>query len=313
MRSPNTPPVSNSKPTIAVLLTAFNGTPWIKEQIDTILNQENVDLTLFISVDQSSDGTEALVDQLTATDARIKALPHGEHFGGAGANFFRLFKEVDFSHYDFVALSDQDDIWNSNKLSTAISSLKANDVQGYSSNVTAFWPNGQMHFIDKAQAQVKWDFLFEAAGPGCTYVITRELAIEFASFLQTQSEAVSEVQLHDWLLYAFSRAQNRSWFIDSKPSLLYRQHANNQFGANVGFSAFVTRAKKVLNGWGFDQSRAIAKAIGLENSLFVQTWNKHTRLGYLQLGLHCMQCRRRLRDKFLFLFACISLFLFPPQ
>jgi rhamnosyltransferase len=52
------------RPTIAVLLAAFNGTPWLKEQVDSILAQENVDLTLFISVDQSSDGTEALVDHL---------------------------------------------------------------------------------------------------------------------------------------------------------------------------------------------------------------------------------------------------------
>ena len=313
MKSPVTPTTKNTRYSIAVLLAAFNGTLWLKEQIDSVLLQQDVEITLYISVDQSIDGTEALVDQMAATDKRIKVLPHGQHFGGAGPNFFCLFREVDFSQYDFVALSDQDDIWNLNKLSAAISSLKANSAQGYSSNVTAFWPDGKKHFIDKAQAQVKWDFLFEAAGQGCTYVLTKTLAREFASFLLTHSEAVSHVQLHDWLLYAFSRAYKYPWFIDSKSSLLYRQHANNQFGANVGFSAFATRAKKVLNGWGFDQSRAIAKAIGLENSLFVQTWSKNTRLGYLQLGLHCMQCRRRLRDKFLFLFACISLALFPPQ
>jgi len=301
------------RPTIAVLLAAFNGTPWLKEQVDSILDQENVDLTLFISVDQSSDDTEAIVDQLAATDARIKVLPHGKHFGSAGANFFRLFRELDFSPYDFVALSDQDDIWNLNKLSTAITALKVNDAQGYSSNITAFWPDGQKYFIDKSQAQVKWDYLFEAAGPGCTYVVTRALAIEFASFLKTQSEAVSQVQLHDWLLYAFSRAKGYPWYIDNKSSLLYRQHANNQFGANVGFSAFLMRAKKVLNGWGFDQSRAIARAIGLANHPFVENWSKGTRLGYLQLGLYCKQCRRRMRDKYLFLFACISLFISPPR
>jgi rhamnosyltransferase len=300
-------------PTVAVLLAAFNGTSWLREQINSILLQQDIDLTLYISVDQSCDGTEALVDQIATIDRRITVLPHGQHFGGAGANFFRLFKQVDFSHYDFVALSDQDDIWNPNKLSIAIAALRANSAQGYSSNVTAFWPDGQMHFIDKSQAQVKWDFLFEAAGPGCTYVLTKTLALEFASFLLTHSEAVSHVQLHDWLLYAFSRAYKYPWFIDSKSSILYRQHANNQFGANVGFSAFLIRAKKVLNGWGFDQSNSIAKAVGMADSQFVKTWSTGTRIGYLRLGLHFMQCRRKFRDKFLFLFACISLFLFPPR
>jgi rhamnosyltransferase len=302
-----------AKPTIAVLLAAFNGTPWLTEQVNSILSQADVELTLYISVDQSSDGTEALVDQLATTDARITVLPYGERFGGAGANFFRLFKTVNLSQYEFVALSDQDDIWNANKLSKAIAALKSHDADGYSSSVTAFWPDGQMQFINRAYDQVKWDYLFESAGQGCSYVLTRSLALDFQSFLNTHTHEIQQVEMHDWLLYAFSRTRQHPWFIDSESSLQYRQHATNQFGASVGFSAFVIRAKKVLNGWGFDQSLHIAKAIGLADNPFVATWSKGSRIGYLQLGLHCLQCRRRPKDKVLFLFACISLFLLPPH
>ncbi|QWD73282.1 glycosyltransferase [Polynucleobacter sp. UB-Raua-W9] len=302
-----------ANPSVAVLLAAFNGSLWLKEQIDSILLQQDIDITLYISVDKSSDGTEALVDRMSSDDKRIQALPHGEYFGGAGANFFRLLKSIDLAQYDFVALSDQDDIWSLNKVTNAVAALKANHAEGYSSNITALWPNGKNLLINKAQKQVKWDFLFEAAGPGCTYVLTKKFAIELQKFIATNWDAVNRISLHDWLIYAYARANGYRWFIDPYSSLLYRQHANNQVGANVGLSAFLVRAKKVLNGWGLNQSLLIANAVGLGTSPFVSSWSKGNRLGYLSLTSHFWQCRRRLKDKFLFLMACISLALVPPQ
>jgi len=300
-------------PTIAVLLAAFNGTAWIKEQIDSILDQQEVDITLFISVDQSNDGTEALVDQLAASDSRIKVLPHVQHFGSAGANFYRLIKEVDFSKYLYAALSDQDDIWNIDRLKNAISSLEKNHAEGYSSNVTALWPDGRKRFLDRSQAQKDWDFLFEAAGPGCTYVFKRSLAIDFQSFIKSNWESVQEIQMHDWLLYAFSRAKKRCWFIDKKSSLMYRQHANNQFGASAGISAFLARVRRVLNGWGLTQSLAIAKAVGLSKDPFILSWSKKSRYSYLRLSTHCLKCRRKGKDQFLFFSACLGLAIFSPK
>ena len=52
-----------SNPSIAVCLTSFNGVPWLSEQIDSIHSQSGVALTVFISVDVSSDGTEKWIDQ----------------------------------------------------------------------------------------------------------------------------------------------------------------------------------------------------------------------------------------------------------
>ena len=303
----------HTQPRVAVLLAAFNGTQWLKEQIDSILLQEDVAVSLYINVDQSSDGTEDFIDQLSKEEPRIHTLPYGQHYGGAAANFYHLIKNIDFNQYDCVALSDQDDIWLTKKLFTAIANLNKSNADAYSSNITAFWPNGKKLLINKAQHQVRWDFLFEAAGPGCTYVLTKKFAIDLQKFIATNWDAVNLISLHDWLIYAYARANGYRWFIDPYSSLLYRQHANNQVGANVGLSAFLVRAKKVLNGWGLNQSLLIANAVGLGTSPFVSSWSKGNRLGYLSLTSHFWQCRRRLKDKFLFLIACISLALAPPQ
>lgn len=301
------------QPRVVILLAAFNGRQWLKEQIQSILSQEEVSASLYISVDQSCDGTEDFVDQLSKQDPRIHVLSHGKSYGGAAPNFYQLFKEVDFRQYDFIALSDQDDIWLPKKITTAIQCLQKSNADAYSSNITAFWPDGKKLLINKAQKQVQWDFLFEAAGPGCTYVFTQNFALDVQKFILTNWHNIYPISLHDWLIYAYARANGYHWFIEPYSSMLYRQHATNQVGANVGTYAFLVRAKKVLNGWGLEQSLQIANAIGIGHSSFVSTWSKGHRLGYISLGCQFWKCRRRVRDKFLFLMACICLAILPPK
>jgi rhamnosyltransferase len=292
---------------IAVILAAYNGSTWIQEQITSIFAQECVDITLFVSVDKSSDGTEALVDDLASKDNRIVVLPHGQHFGGAAPNFYRLIKDVNFEAFDYIALADQDDIWLNNKLSRACDVLATAGADAYSSNATAFWSNGRQMLIKKSQSQVKWDFLFEAAGPGCTYVFSRKLAIGIQRNFMLKWGEVQSIGLHDWLFYAYARANGYQWIIDDFSGILYRQHAHNQVGVNAGLQAFLHRFKKIISGWGFSQASKISQVVGLANDTFVKRWSHGNRSGLLYLGLHFYQCRRRFRDKVFFFFSCVLL------
>lgn len=295
------------KPSFAVVMAAYNGSTWIQEQVASVLAQEGVSVTLFISVDTSTDGTEALVDVLASSDHRIVVLPHGQRFGGAAPNFYRLIKEVDFSAFDYVALADQDDIWLNNKLTHACHMMEAASADAYSSNVTAFWPDGRKMLVEKSQPQVKWDFLFEAAGPGCTYVLSRKLVIDIQKNLMHKWGEVQSIGLHDWLFYAYARANSYQWLIDDFSGILYRQHAHNQVGVNAGMKAFLHRCNKIMSGWGISQASKISQLVGLENDPFVNHWSHGSRSGLLYLGLHFYQCRRRFRDKVLFFFSCLLL------
>jgi rhamnosyltransferase len=234
---------------VAVLLAANNGVDWIADQIYSILNQRHVDLTLWISVDRHNDGTLELLNNLSLSDVRIRLLPIGPNFGGAAKNFFRLLADVNFSDFDYVAFADQDDIWFDNKIISSIEYLNKTNSDAYSCNTIAFWPNGRYKLIDKSQPQRRLDFLFESAGPGCTFVFTKELAIDFQFFLISSALARNFV-LHDWLLYAFARSKGYHWEIDSKAYMLYRQHENNCVGANVGLKAFFFRVKILMFGRG---------------------------------------------------------------
>ncbi|MDF5775771.1 glycosyltransferase family 2 protein [Pseudomonas syringae] len=297
--------MSSVFPKVAVLLAAYNGMAWIEAQLDSILTQTNVCVSVFISVDTSTDGTEAWCADYAQHHASISLLSPAGRFGGASRNFFRLIRDVDFSTFDYVAFSDQDDIWHPDKLQRAVAALAPGHHDAYSSNVTAFWPDGQRVLLDKAQPQVQWDYLFEAAGPGCTYVMNRRLADAFKSSLLSHWDAAQAVSLHDWYCYAFARSHGFRWLIDPVPGMDYRQHANNQVGANTGLASLISRLKKIADGWWAGQVVLIGRLIG-DSQLHPAGKHVSTRLSFLKLAFKAPQCRRRPRDKIFFIIACLT-------
>lgn len=289
---------------VAVLLAAFNGMKWIEEQVNSILRQADIDVTLYISIDPSGDGTEQWCEQFAAPRTNVIVLPQTSASGGASQNFFRLIRDVNLGNYDYIAFSDQDDIWYPDKLKRAIRALKKERAAGYSSNVRAFWPTGRKCVIDKAQAQVQWDFFFEAAGPGCTYVLTKYLACELKKSVLKQWEVVQQVTLHDWYCYAFARRNGHKWHIDSRPSMDYRQHDHNLLGANTGLRRLVERYRRIQNGWWFGQIRLISQLLGVPSNPLINTSDLFSRWQLMLLSLNAGQCRRRLRDKIGFAIIC---------
>jgi rhamnosyltransferase len=282
-----------------------NGVAWLPEQLESILGQTGVSVSVFCSVDASSDGSERWVDEMALADARLTVLPHGQRFGDAASNFFRLLEDVDVSAFDSVAFADQDDHWLADKLLRAHEAMRCSGAEGYSSNVVAFWPDGREALIEKNQPQARWDFLFEAAGPGCTYVMSRRLASALQDLIQRRGDEVRQVGLHDWFAYAFARAHGYSWVIDGYAGMRYRQHEDNQVGVNTGLQAFARRARVVLSRWGLAQSALIAGLVGLGDDPFVKRWANGSRWGLLWLATHAGQCRRRGRDKLLFAVSCL--------
>jgi rhamnosyltransferase len=290
-----------------VCLAAFNGVRYIQQQLDSILSQADVQVTVFVSVDRSTDGTEAWFSDLQAREPRVVLLPVGAVFGGAARNFFRLLRDIDFAAFDYVAYADQDDIWLPGKLKRARDVLAQSDAQGYSSDVVAFWDSGKSLYIKKSYPQRRWDYLFESAGPGCTFVFSRLLAVQLQGVARQRAAELVDVGLHDWFTYAYARANGFRWVIDDHASLMYRQHAENQVGVNAGWAAFQWRARQILNGWGLTQARLIAYQVGLQDDAFVRRWSRGGRWQTLVLAFQAAQCRRRPRDRVLFALSCLAL------
>lgn len=291
---------------IAVLLASYNGVKYIKEQVDSILNQKEVDVTIFISDDLSTDKTIEYLQEIYKGLENIVYLPSGSKFGGAGKNFFRLIRDVDFSSFDFISFVDQDDIWYEDKLIRAIKTIEDKQLDAYSSNVLAFWEDGKKMIINKSNSQARYDYLFEAAGPGCTYVLKKDLAIFLQNFICDNWEDVNKVELHDWFIYAFARENNYKWHIDEKPSMRYRQHTSNQVGANDGLKAKLKRLKKVFSSWYREEIIKIIKVLRLENKYkFSKYILNKSYLNNLLLLKYSFEFRRNKKEKIFLLILFI--------
>jgi rhamnosyltransferase len=296
-----------------VLLAAYNGDCFIAQQLQTILNQTHKPNKILINIDLSTDKTLVIVKEYATKFSEIKILSTNKQFGSSAANFIDLLSNADLSDIDYIALADQDDLWKHDKLEKAIKKLEQG-YDGYSSNVDAFWADGKRKILVKNQPQQKFDYLFESAGPGCTFVMTKNLAAKLQTFLKNNQGETSQMrQYHDWLIYAFARTSHYKWFIDSYAGIQYRQHELNDFGAHVGFSGFYVRLKRVLLGEGFDQVERLVRMFKLEKDPFVKKWYPLSRFGFLRLALHSPYCRRRLREKIYFFFACILLAIIFPK
>lgn len=284
---------------VLVLLAAYNGEKWICEQINSILKQKDVQVDILCSIDSSNDSTLELVRGYP----NVKILPYGVTFGSAGLNFYRLFKDGDFHNYDYIALSDQDDIWLEDKLVAAIGEMRMRSAPAFSSNVTAFWEDGRQKEIIKSSPQTVYDHFFESPGPGCSFVLEKRLALKLQSFIRNKDSS-ELIDLHDWLIYAFVRSSGFKWFISSNSKLLYRQHENNQCGANCGLLGINKRYRIMKTGW---YSNQVLKLFGLFEptdpiARRIQRRNKRDSLFLLS---KCYSFRRRKREKLLLSLAII--------
>ena len=241
--------LNKKKPRVAVLLAAWNGMQWIEQQVKSILKQERVQADIYINVDISDDGTYQWCCKLANRTPNIYVLEYGERYGCAAKNFYTLIKKVDLTNYDYISFCDQDDIWYSDKLHKSITTILNKNIDAYSSDVIAFWPDNRRVYIKKSYPQKKFDHYFESAGPGCTYVLVSTSMQKFKEFLIDNWKQVNNFESHDWLIYAFFRIKQLKWHIDNCPSMEYRQHEHNQVGTNHGMKAYVYRSNKIKSKW----------------------------------------------------------------
>ena len=251
-------------PKVAVLLPIFNSSKFIIAQLGSIFSQQNVEVDVYIYDDGSSDNTIALIDGVFS-HSNIFYVKNSSSFGSASLSFLHLIRTVDLVRYDYVSLSDHDDIWSCYKLSSAIDNIRNTNSDAFSSSVLSvnITKHGYTNpfLVKKHKPQRKYDYLFEGPGPGCTFVFTRRFISHFKRFLATITVPLDDLRWHDWFLYYFARMNKFSWFISSSPNMLYCQWGSNDTGVNKGMSAFIQRFSWVFSGWYFEQSRFMYNTI----------------------------------------------------
>jgi rhamnosyltransferase len=240
-------------------MATYEGARWVGEQILSILNQRLVEVRIAVRDDGSSDSTANDIARLATEDPRITLSIADEPSGSAAQNFFCLIRTQDATGFDYVALSDQDDIWDEDKLYRSSQALKRSGGCAASSSVIAVWPNGRSGLLSQNTSQTKTDFLFEGAGHGCTFLLTSAFYNQFRSFIVAHPSLTRDIHYHDWSIYALARAWRFVWTFIPDATLRYRQHTTNDTGARSTISGAARRFRRIRSGWYRQQLMGMAR------------------------------------------------------
>lgn len=288
---------SASPPKILILTATWNGALWLDDQLGSFAAQRHVEVKVVISDDKSTDATAEVLEAWSRR-LDLTILPsYGERFGNANGNFMRLVRDAPMLDCDFVCFSDQDDIWVSEKLNRAVSRLQETGSDAYSSNVTAFWEDGRERLIVKSQRQRPLDHLFESAGPGCTFVLTKQAFLRLRNWATARQTPLAEVRVHDWTIYAFGREDGWRWIIDDFSGVRYRQHALNEIGANIGFKSALRRFYYLVGGKYRADVIRIARVCG-HQSHAIERLQRLAWYDRLALAFQARRFRRKSSDAF---------------
>lgn len=123
---------------VNILMSTYNGEKYIEEQIQSILNQEEVIIKLYIRDDGSTDNTVKIIESFNKENIVLFKMSNI----GWKKSFLELTKLVEYHDDEYYAFSDQDDVWKKNKISIAINYL---EEKKSSSQIRAYCKIGRAH------------------------------------------------------------------------------------------------------------------------------------------------------------------------
>lgn len=240
---------------IEVLMAVYNGSAYIREQIDSILNQTYENWHLTISDDGSTDGTDLIADEYAAKyPEQITRVYSGVRFGNARDHFMWL-SENCTSRY--MLYSDQDDVFNPEKMSRLMDAMQNAERQwGRDLPILVFSDqtvvDEKLNVIEPSlmrcqkQAFDSFDYhalLIQNVVTGGTMMVNRPLCS-----LAVQCRSRERIIMHDWWMAATAARFGKVIYLD-EPLSLYRQHGGNSVGAKrVGSAGYIAGMMGNLRG-----------------------------------------------------------------
>lgn len=232
-------------PLIAIFLATYQGERFLAEQLDSFAHQTYDNWKVWASDDGSQDGTIGILSAYGQRWAKHRLAMHTGPKQGFAANFLHMVCHAKIEA-DFYAFSDQDDIWDEDKLVRAADWLKT-----IPSHIPALF-SSRTRLIDANNHDIGLSPLFSKSpsfanalmqniGGGNTMVFNHA-----ARSLLKKSGADINVISHDWWVYLVVSACGGQVFYDPKPTLRYRQHCCNAIGCN---STWLARLKRIRMLW----------------------------------------------------------------
>lgn len=233
MNSPATPPVPF--PLVSIVVATYNGALFLREQLDSILAQTYPNFEVVVVDDASKDGTLAILDYYEKTYQHVSVYRSGENLG-----YLKNFeKGMLLCKGDYVALSDQDDIWLPEKISILMRERGEHALIYCNSELmNAEGKRLGVKLTDLKNLLDFWsplNYVVGGTASGHAMIVKKEVI--------AQSLPVPVMVTHDYWIGFVSTFFSSLKFVD-EVLVLYRQHEGNVIGVNSG-NTRATKKKKV--------------------------------------------------------------------
>jgi glycosyltransferase involved in cell wall biosynthesis len=236
---------------IDILLATYNGERFLKEQIDSILNQTCKDWQLLIRDDGSTDATVQIINSyIKKYPDKIRLIEDNLGNLGIGHNFGTILQH---SKSEYIMFCDQDDVWLPEKIELSLNKMKEaqklypntpiliyTDLTIVDENLKiiaeSLW---SYHKIDPQKDGLLKNLIYRDIVTGCTVMINKEakkIVLPIPEY----------VRVHDWWI-ALNVVKYGKIFYIPAATILYRQHSGNVIGTTLKamtVSRFIEQMKK---------------------------------------------------------------------
>jgi glycosyltransferase involved in cell wall biosynthesis len=257
---------------IDVLMAVYNGEKFIRQQIESIMNQTYKNIKLWVRDNCSEDTTTTIVNELIEKyPGRIGLLLSPVNVGIIG-NFGAL---MEHSQADYAMFSDADDVWLPEKVAYTMQKMKELEKQNPEGTPLLVHTdlkvvNADLALIDPSfwkysnlnprRPQTLSRQLLQNQITGCTTMINRSL-------LTLASPVPSTIVMHDWWLGLYAAAFGKIGVVD-QPTMLYRQHGKNDTGAKR--YGVITAIKTRLNPKAYQKQISATQTTYQQASVFLE-------------------------------------------
>ena len=259
---------------IKIIMCTYNGERYLRQQIQSILENTRTDWHLYISDDGSSDATVEIIESYQkAYPGKISGGKHKIRNGSA-EHFLEMVKTTadEMQEEDFVMLCDQDDVWNRDKIEITYRAMKklikhhgngipllvCSDVCVTDENLQVIAPSFAKanHYNVKKMAFAQ--LMMENKVQGSTIMINKALAGMI-------DRIPKHMKMHDCWLGLIAAAFGKLMYIN-RPTMMYRQHVDNVMG-NTDF--WTDMRNKIYN---LDKQRAIVMSTTKQIKDFIEIY-----------------------------------------
>lgn len=230
---------------VAVIVSTYNGERFLCEQMDSIINQQGVEVEIFVRDDGSTDNTISLLHKYYDKYNNIH-ITEGSNMGFRQSFIQEL---VSHDNFDYYAFGDQDDFWEKRKLISACEMIEAKSSEEiptvYYSNLNIcdeFLTFHRKTKLEKRKHSLE-SVIMRRSIAGCTMVINN------AMWKLIATKRIDNRLLrrgHDSFLVSLCYSIGGNVLCDSNAFINYRQHKDNTSGSFYGFKQRLRKEWKSL-------------------------------------------------------------------